>query len=152
VSVAAEAVGMVEVKGLSTAVVAVNVATQTAAVTVGGLGYLHEGQVMLTVRGSVDSVRAALDAITARLAPAGIRASSVIARPDTQVEDVISERFVPVGGRVGAPRVPGRGRRYSQAPAPEPSATPGTDEQDAGAGGGDRDAAGGTLSNDGNER
>lgn len=114
---------MVEVRGLSAAVVAANLASQTAAVTVGGLGYLHEGQVMLTVRGSVDSVRAALDAVTAGLPSATVRASSVIARPDPQVEGVIAERFVSVGGRAGAPRVPGRGRRYAAAEPPAPPAS-----------------------------
>jgi microcompartment protein CcmL/EutN len=115
---------MVEVQGLSMAVVAANLATQAASVTLGGFGYLHEGQVMVTIRGSVDSVRAALDAISGGLPGAAVHASGVIARPDPQVERVIGERFVPVGGRVGAPRVPGRGRRYNP-PAPDPGQGPG---------------------------
>lgn len=123
---------MVEVKGLSTAVVAANLATHAAAVEVGGFGYLHEGQVMLTVRGSVDSVRAAIDAITGRLPGDAVRASSVIARPDPQVERVITERFVRVGGRVGAPRVLGRGRRYAPPPPLPPPPADDADDADKG--------------------
>lgn len=129
--VAAEAVGMVEVRGLSAAVLAANLAGHAAAVSVGGLGYLHEGQVMLTIRGSVDSVRAALDAVTGGLPRDMVRASSVIARPDPQVEGVIAERFVTVGGRVGAPRVLGRGRRYPPAAAAAAPAAPAAPESPA---------------------
>jgi ethanolamine utilization microcompartment shell protein EutS len=106
------AIGMVEVNGLSTGVVAANLASHTAAVTVAGFGYLHDGQVMVTLRGSVDAVQAAVDAITGHLSEDAVHATSVIARPDEQVEPLLRERYVSLGGRAGAPPVPGRGRRY----------------------------------------
>lgn len=111
------AIGMVEVKGLSTGVVAANLASQTAAVTFAGFGYLHDGQVMVTLRGSVDAVRAAVDAITGQFAEAAVHAASVIARPDGKIEPLLDERFVRFGGRAGAPAVPGRGRRYDPSPS-----------------------------------
>lgn len=103
---------MVEVKGLSTGVVAANIASQTAAVTVAGFGYLHDGQVMVTVRGSVDSVQAAVDAVTGRLAGAVVRSKSLIPRPDQQIEALLDERYVAIGSCAGAPPVRGRGRWY----------------------------------------
>ena len=117
------AVGMIEMKGLSTGVVAANIASQTAAVTVAGFGYLHDGQVMVTVRGSVDSVQAAVDAVTARLGGAVVRAKSTIPRPDPEIEALMDERYVAIGGRAGAPPVRGRGRWYdSPGPATNPKA------------------------------
>lgn len=117
------AIGMVEVRSLSAGLVAANLAVQTAAVKVTGFGYLHDGQVMVTIRGSVDAVRAAVDAITGHLAEATLHASSVIARPDAQVESLLGERYVPIGGRAGAPRVPGRGRRYDTPASTSTTAT-----------------------------
>lgn len=111
---------MVEVQGLPTAITAANAAVQAASVALHGFGYLHDGQVMVSVTGSVSSVRAAVDAMAA--AAAGrVRSHGVIASPDPQIAPVLAERRVPVGARVGAPRVPGRGPRFA-APRPTPAA------------------------------
>lgn len=110
------AIGMIEVKGLSNGVRAANAAVNAAEVRVTGLGYLHEGMVMVTVRGDVASVRAAIDAAAEEVGHGLVHAASVLARPAPQVEAVVRERMVAVGGRVGAPRVRGRGAGR-QAPA-----------------------------------
>lgn len=124
---------MVEVGGLATAVVVANAATHTADVELTGFGYLHEGQVMVTITGSVASVKAAVDAMAVAAGPS-LRARSVIARPDPQIETVVAERQVGVGRRVGAPRVPGRGPRFRAgraAPGPDAQTVTAADEAPA---------------------
>lgn len=115
-----ESLGTVQVRGLASALRAANLAANTAAVTVAGFAYMHEGQVVVTLRGTVDSVRAAVDAVLGGLGPEVVTAHSVIGRVATDLDPVLRERTVRVGGRVGAPVVPGRGRAYA-----EPSASAG---------------------------
>jgi ethanolamine utilization protein EutM len=115
-----DALGMVELRGLTSALVAANIAVNSARVSIAGFGYLHDGQVTVSLRGSVDSVRAAVDAIGAGLAAGVVGATSVIGRVSPALEPVLRERAVPIGGRVGAPKVRGRGRGY---PGPGSAAT-----------------------------
>ncbi|HEX5203907.1 MAG TPA: BMC domain-containing protein [Actinoplanes sp.] len=119
----ADSVGTLQVRGLASAFRAANLAANTAAVTVAGFAYMHEGQVVVTLRGAVDSVRAAVDAVLGGLGPDVVTAHSVIGRVATDLDPVLRERTVRVGGRVGAPVVRGRGRAYAE-PAPETGTPP----------------------------
>lgn len=104
-----DSLGMVQVRGLASALAAANLALHTADVRVAGFSYLQDGQVTVSLRGSVDSVRAAVDAVRDR-PDAETLGSSVIGRVAPSVEGVVQERSVTVGGRVGAPGLPGRGK------------------------------------------
>ena len=108
------AVGVVEVVSLSRAIDAANTAVNAAAVEIVGMGYALPGVVMVTVRGSVDAVGAAVAAVRGSLEPLGaLHGSTVLARPAGGVEDLISQRQTVVGSRAGAPKVPGRGRLHA---------------------------------------
>ncbi len=130
-----EALGMVEVRGLATALVAANLAVHTADVSISGFGYLHDGQVSVSVRGPVDAVRAAVEAIEERMPRGTVVASNVIARVAEELEPVLRQRAVPVGGRVGAPKVRGRGPAYRSAPDGD-TGSDRTDDGPAGSAGG----------------
>lgn len=125
------AMGLIEVKGLSRGLLAANVASNAAAVTVDGIGYVHNGVVMVTVRGDVASVRAAVDAAVAALGASGVvHALDVIPRPDADVSRIVAERSV-IGDGLRAFGAPGgiggfrsRGPGFAAAPAgPESSET-----------------------------
>lgn len=126
------AMGMIEVKGLSRGLLAANVASNAAAITVDGVGYVHDGVVMVTVRGDVASVRAAVDAAVDALGATGVvQALDVIPRPDADVSQIVADRSLigtgrrAFGGPGGIGGFRSRGPGFVPAPAVPPRDAPG---------------------------
>jgi microcompartment protein CcmL/EutN len=113
------ALGLVEVRSLTYAIEAVNTAVNAASVDLAGTSYALPGVVLVALRGSVDSVVVAVDAIRGRLDPLGmVHGHSVIARPDESIDELLAGRFVPIGARAGAPAILGRGRMHDAGGVP----------------------------------
>ena len=109
------ALGTVEVRSLAFAIEAADTAVKAAPVEIVSMSYALPGVVAVTVRGSVDAVAAAVAAVTGRLGTAGaIHGLSVLGRPDAAVDQLLAERSIVIGGRAGAPRVPGRGLMHDR--------------------------------------
>lgn len=111
------AVGVFEVESLALALGAADLALKAAPVSLAGTSYVLPGVIAVAVRGSVDAVVAAVDAVRVGLGPRGLRSSVVIGRPDAAVGTVLRERSTTIGRRAGAPSVPGRGRGRTAASA-----------------------------------
>lgn len=127
------AMGLIEVHGLSRGLLAANIASNAAAVTVDGVGYVHNGVVMVTVRGDVASVRTAVDAAVEALGAAGVvRALDVIPRPAPDVSRIVDERSLIGAGRrsfggtggIGGFRSLGPGLATPAPPADRPEVPP----------------------------
>jgi ethanolamine utilization protein EutM len=89
-----EALGLVEVKGLTGAIEAADAMVKTANVVLVGKEYIGAGYVTIMVRGDVGAVKAATDAGAAAARRVGeLVAVHVIPRPHEEVEKVI-----PAGG------------------------------------------------------
>ena len=87
---AAEALGLVETKGLIGAVEAADAMVKAANVILIGKEYIGAGYVTLMVRGDVGAVKAATDAGAAAARRVGELVSvHVIPRPHTEVERVL---------------------------------------------------------------
>ena len=94
---AAEALGMVETKGLIGSVEAADAMVKAANVTLVGKEYIGAGYVTIFVRGDVGAVKAATDAGAAAARRVGELISvHVIPRPHGEVE-----RVLPHNGRTG---------------------------------------------------
>lgn len=110
------AVGVFEVESLALAIGAADAALKAAPVSLAGTSYVLPGIIAVAVRGSVDAVTAAVDAVRDAFGGRALRAAVVIGRPEDAVETVLRERGTKIGRRAGAPAVPGRGRGRSQDP------------------------------------
>jgi microcompartment protein CcmL/EutN len=87
---AADALGMVETKGLIGSVEAADAMVKAANVTLIGKEYIGAGYVTVLVRGDVGAVKAATDAGAAAARRVGELVSvHVIPRPHTDVEKVL---------------------------------------------------------------
>jgi len=87
---AADALGMVETKGLIGSVEAADAMVKTANVTLVGKEYIGAGYVTVLVRGDVGAVKAATDAGAAAARRVGELVSvHVIPRPHADVERVL---------------------------------------------------------------
>ena len=87
---AADALGMVETKGLIGSVEAADAMVKAANVTLVGKEYIGAGYVTVLVRGDVGAVKAATDAGAAAARRVGELVSvHVIPRPHTDVEKVL---------------------------------------------------------------
>jgi ethanolamine utilization protein EutM len=87
---AAEALGLVETKGLIGAVEAADAMVKAANVILIGMEYIGAGYVTVMVRGDVGAVKAATDAGAAAARRVGELVSvHVIPRPHTEVERVL---------------------------------------------------------------
>lgn len=85
-----EALGLVEVKGLTGAIEAADAMVKTANVVLVGKEYIGAGYVTIMVRGDVGAVKAATDAGAAAARRVGeLVAVHVIPRPHEEVEKVI---------------------------------------------------------------
>jgi ethanolamine utilization protein EutM len=85
-----EALGMVETKGLTSAVEAADAMVKTANVELTGKEIVGAGMVMITVRGDVGAVKAATDAGAAAARRVGELVSvHVIPNPHPDVETVV---------------------------------------------------------------
>lgn len=85
-----EALGMVEVKGLTGAIEAADAMVKTANVTLTGKEYVGAAYVVVTVRGDVGAVKAATDAGAAAARRVGELISvHVIPNPHEETEKVI---------------------------------------------------------------
>jgi hypothetical protein len=115
--------GLIEVHGLSRGLLAANIASNAADVTVDGVGYVHNGVVMVTLRGDVASVQTAVDAAVDALGATGVvRAQDVIPRPDPDVSRIVAERSLIGAGRRGFGGTGGIGGFRSRGPTgPEPA-------------------------------
>lgn len=90
----AQAVGMVECRGLVGAIEAGDAMVKAANVTLDGCRPLRNGQVTVLVHGDVGAVKAAVDAGRAAAERVGeLYASHVIPRPHSESEVVIDEVF-----------------------------------------------------------
>lgn len=86
----ANALGMIETRGLVGAVEAADAMVKAAAVVVEGYRTLRNGQVSVLVRGDVGAVTAAVDAGKVAAAAVGeLYASRVIPRPAGDTEGII---------------------------------------------------------------
>lgn len=86
----ADALGMVETKGLIGAIEAADAMVKSANVTLVGYEKIGSGLVTVMVRGDVGAVKAATDAGAAAAASVGNLVSThVIPRPHTDVEKVL---------------------------------------------------------------
>lgn len=86
----ADALGMVETKGLIGAIEAADAMVKSANVTLVGYEKIGSGLVTVMVRGDVGAVKAATDAGASAAAAVGELVSThVIPRPHTDVEKVI---------------------------------------------------------------
>ncbi len=87
---AADALGMVETKGLIGSVEAADAMVKTANVTLVGKEYIGAGYVTVLVRGDVGAVKAATDAGAAAARRVGELVSvHVIPRPHSDVEKIL---------------------------------------------------------------
>ena len=85
-----EALGMVETKGLVSAIEAADAMVKTANVVLTGKEYVGAGFVTITVRGDVGAVKAATDAGAAAARRVGELVSvHVITNPHSEVERVL---------------------------------------------------------------
>ena len=85
-----EALGLIEVKGLTGAIEAADVMVKTANVVLVGKEYIGAGYVTVMVRGDVGAVKAATDAGAAAARRVGeLVAVHVIPRPHEEVEKVL---------------------------------------------------------------
>ncbi len=85
-----EALGMVETRGLTSAIEAADAMVKTANVVLVGKDYVGGGMVMVAVRGDVGAVKAATDAGAAAARRVGELVSvHVIPNPHPDVEGVI---------------------------------------------------------------
>ena len=85
-----EALGMVETKGLIGAIEAADAMVKTANVTLTGKEYVGAAYVMVTVRGDVGAVKAAVDAGAAAARRVGeLVAVHVIPNPHEEVEKAL---------------------------------------------------------------
>ncbi len=85
-----EALGLIEVKGLTGAIEAADAMVKTANVVLVGKEYIGAGYVTIMVRGDVGAVKAATDAGAAAARRVGeLVAVHVIPRPHEEVEKVI---------------------------------------------------------------
>ncbi len=89
-----EALGLVEVKGLTGAIEAADAMVKTANVVLVGKEYIGGGLVTVMVRGDVGAVKAATDAGAAAARRVGeLVAVHVIPRPHEE-----TEKLLPIGG------------------------------------------------------
>ena len=89
---AAEALGMVETRGLIGSVEAADAMVKAANVTLVGKEYIGAGYVTVLVRGDVGAVKAATDAGAAAARRVGELVSvHVIPRPHTEVERILPQ-------------------------------------------------------------
>ena len=87
---AADALGMIETKGLIGSVEAADVMVKTANVVLVGKEYIGQGYVTVLVRGDVGAVKAATDAGAAAARRVGELVSvHVIPRPHAEVEKIL---------------------------------------------------------------
>ena len=87
---AADALGMVETKGLIGSVEAADAMVKTANVVLVGKEYIGQGYVTVLVRGDVGAVKAATDAGAAAARRVGELVSvHVIPRPHAEVEKIL---------------------------------------------------------------
>ncbi len=85
-----QALGMVETKGLTSAIEAADAMVKTANVTLQGKEFIGAGYVLITVRGDVGAVKAATDAGAAAARRVGELVSvHVIPAPASDVEAVL---------------------------------------------------------------
>lgn len=88
----ADALGMVETKGLVGAIEAADAMVKTAKVVVTGREYIGSGYVTIFVRGDVGAVKAATDAGAAAARRVGQLISvHVIPRPHNEVERILPQ-------------------------------------------------------------
>ena len=86
----ADALGMVETKGLVGAIEAADAMVKAANVTLVGYEKIGSGLVTVMVRGDVGAVKAATDAGAASAAAVGeVVSTHVIPRPHTDVEKIL---------------------------------------------------------------
>ena len=86
----ADALGMVETKGLVGAIEAADAMVKAANVTLVGYEKIGSGLVTVMVRGDVGAVKAATDADAASAAAVGeVVSTHVIPRPHTDVEKIL---------------------------------------------------------------
>ena len=86
----ADALGMVETKGLVGAIEAADAMVKAANVTLVGYEKIGSGLVTVMVRGDVGAVKAATDAGAASVAAVGeVVSTHVIPRPHTDVEKIL---------------------------------------------------------------
>ena len=89
-SMASEALGMIETRGLIGSVEAADAMVKTANVTLVGKEYIGAGYVTVLVRGDVGAVKAATDAGAAAARRVGeLIAVHVIPRPHAEVERLL---------------------------------------------------------------
>jgi len=94
--VAAEALGMIETKGLVGAIEAADAMVKAANVRLQGYRTLRNGQVSVLVRGDVGAVKAAVDAGSVAAAATGeMLFAHVIPRPHGETDGVVDEAVVP---------------------------------------------------------
>lgn len=87
---AQEALGMVETRGLTAAIEAVDAMTKSAEVRLVGTEKIGSGLVTVMVRGDVGAVKAAVESGTAAASKLGeLVAAHVIPRPHTDVEKIL---------------------------------------------------------------
>ena len=85
-----QALGLVEISGLSTAVVVADTMVKAANVSLVGYEKIGSGLVTVMVRGDVGAVKAATDAGAASAAAVGeVVSTHVIPRPHTDVEKIL---------------------------------------------------------------
>ncbi|MBS1832420.1 MAG: BMC domain-containing protein [Acidobacteria bacterium] len=88
-----QALGMVETKGLTSAIEAADAMVKTANVTLEGKEFIGAGYVLVTVRGDVGAVKAATDAGAAAARRVGELISvHVIPAPAGDVETVLPKK------------------------------------------------------------
>ena len=85
----ADALGMVETKGLVGAIEAADAMVKAANVTLVGYEKIGSGLVTVMVRGDVGAVKAATDAGAAAAAVGEVVSTHVIPRPHTDVEKIL---------------------------------------------------------------
>ena len=85
-----EALGMVEIRGLTAAIEAADAMTKSAEVRLVGTEKIGSGLVTVMVRGDVGAVKAAVESGTAAASKLGeLVAAHVIPRPHTDVEKIL---------------------------------------------------------------
>lgn len=90
-----DALGMVETKGLVSAVEAADAMVKTANVVMVGREYIGAAYVTIFVRGDVGAVKAATDAGAAAARRVGQLISvHVIPRPHTEVEKILPQQLI----------------------------------------------------------
>lgn len=89
-----EALGMIETKGLVSAIEAADAMTKAANVNLVGYEKIGSGLVTVMVRGDVGAVKAAVDAGSAAAAKVGsVVSCHVIPRPHTDVENMLPKNL-----------------------------------------------------------